>query len=77
MQKVPGLGDIPILGALFRSTQLTKMKQNLVVFIKATIIKDPKKARTLSRRKYNFMRDLQLENYDEENPVAPVLVPFQ
>ncbi len=77
VQKVPGLGDIPILGALFRSTKLTKVKQNLVVFIRATIIKDPVKARALSRRKYNFMRDLQLENYDEDNPITPVLVPFE
>ncbi len=77
VQKVPGLGDIPILGALFRSTKLTKVKQNLVVFIRASIIRDPVKARTLSRRKYNFMRDLQLENYDAENSVTPVLVPFE
>ena len=77
VQKVPGLGDIPILGALFRSTRLTKMKQNLVVFIRATIIKDPDKARALSRRKYNFMRNLQLENYDEEDPITPILAPYQ
>ncbi|MFV2031954.1 MAG: type II secretion system secretin GspD [Gammaproteobacteria bacterium] len=77
VQKIPGLGDIPILGALFRSTKLTKVKQNLVVFIRATIIKDPVKARALSRRKYNFMRDLQLQNYDEEDPITPVLDPFE
>ena len=65
VQKVPFLGDIPILGALFRSTKLTKAKQTLVVFIRATIIKDPDKARALSRRKYNFMRDLQLQYFDE------------
>ena len=77
VQKVPFLGDIPILGALFRSTKLTKAKQTLVVFIRATIIKDPDKARALSRRKYNFMRDLQLQYFDEEDPIIPVLEPFQ
>lgn len=77
VQKVPFLGDIPILGALFRSTKLTKAKQTLVVFIRASIIRDPDKARALSRRKYNFMRDLQLQNFDEEDPIIPVLEPFQ
>jgi len=77
VQKVPFLGDIPILGALFRSTKLTKVKQTLVVFIRASIIRDPDKARALSRRKYNFMRDLQLQNFDEEDPIIPVLEPFQ
>jgi general secretion pathway protein D len=76
-QKVPVLGDIPILGLLFRSTKLTKVKQNLLIFIKATIIKDPKTARALSRRKYNFIRDAQLEFVKEDPPYIPVLDPWE
>ena len=76
-QKVPVLGDIPVLGLLFRASKLTKVKQNLLIFIKATIIKDPVKARSLSRRKYNFMRDAQLEQVEEESPYIPVLDPFE
>ena len=75
-QKVPGLGDIPILGALFRSTTLEKRKRNLLVFIRASIIKDPVKARILSQNKYNFMREEQLSKslkYDSENPVLEQL----
>ena len=75
-QKVPLLGDIPILGALFRYKRETKIKQNLLVFIRANIIKDPNKARFLSSKKYNYIRDLQLEN-SEINPLAPVLVPYE
>ena len=75
-QKIPGLGDIPILGALFRSTKSTKVKQNLLVFIRSTIIKDPEKARTLSLSKYNFMRDLQVEGL-QMDPLGPVLVPYE
>jgi general secretion pathway protein D len=79
VQKVPGLGDIPILGALFRATKLTKVKQNLLVFIRATIIKDPQKARALSRRKYNFMRDAQLISAEgnHESFVPSILVPLE
>jgi len=76
-QKVPGLGDIPIIGLLFRSTQLTKVKQNLLIFIKATIIKDPEKARNLSRRKYEFMRNIQLQQIDEDLKYIPVLDPLE
>jgi len=77
-QKVPGLGDIPFLGALFRYKKSSKVKRNLLVFIRATIIKDPEKAHLLSYRKYNFMRDLQLEAMGGElNQLAPALVPYE
>jgi general secretion pathway protein D len=75
-QKVPLLGDIPYLGALFRYKRETGRKQNLLVFIRSTIIKDPEKARQLSLGKYNFMRDLQLEDL-KYDPMAPVLVPYE
>jgi general secretion pathway protein D len=83
-QKVPFLGDLPIIGALFRSSSVEKGKQNLMIFIRATIIKDPAKARYLSARKYNFLRNLQLENNNRDDPTGdayggfkgPELVPY-
>jgi general secretion pathway protein D len=75
-QKVPILGDIPVLGALFRSTKTSKVKRNLMVFIRATVIKDPDKARIMSMNKYNFMRDLQLDSVGKE-AVGPLLVPYE
>ena len=76
-QKIPFLGDIPFLGALFRSSSNQTVKQNLLVFIRATIIKDPEKARQLSKRKYNFMRDAQLSNIKEGEVGSPVLSPYE
>ena len=75
-QKIPFLGDIPILGALFRSTSTRKTKRNLMVFIRTTIIKDPDKARLLSKKKYNYMRDLQVE-YSKESGVGPAMLPYE
>ncbi|MCK4710683.1 MAG: type II secretion system protein GspD, partial [Gammaproteobacteria bacterium] len=72
-QKVPLLGDIPVIGALFRSRSVIKKKRNLLVFIKASIIKDPVKARVLSRSKYNFFRDEQLLKMEETDTLIPVL----
>lgn len=78
VQKVPGLGDIPFIGQLFRSTKKTNVKQNLLVFLRATIIKDPAIARSLSRRKYNFMRETQLLNYqDQDVNDKAVLAPLE
>ncbi|MCP4876306.1 MAG: type II secretion system secretin GspD [Gammaproteobacteria bacterium] len=78
VQKVPGLGDIPILGALFRYKNYEKKKQNLLVFIRATIIKDPKKARLLSQNKYDFMRNILLESTDHAlDQMGPTLVPYE
>ena len=72
-QKVPVLGDIPFIGALFRSKSVTKTKRNLLIFIKASIIKDPLKARILSHSKYNFMRDEQLSKSEKLDSLNPVL----
>ena len=73
-QKVPGLGDIPVLGALFRAKKTSKKKRNLLVFIRATIIRDPDKARRLSERKYNFIRQEQLQKSEELGELNPVLI---
>ena len=58
-QKVPILGDIPLLGALFRSTTVSKSKQNLMIFLRSTILRDRATADFYTRRKYDRMRDLQ------------------
>jgi len=57
---VPVLCDIPVLGALFRSTSSTKRKRNLMVFIKPTIIRDDGLMNEISQRKYNYVRAAQL-----------------
>ena len=75
-QKIPLLGDIPIIGALFRASSTQKVKRNLMVFIRSTIIKDGAKARLLSQNKYNFMRDLQMNSIGEE-AVGPLMVPYE
>jgi len=41
IRKVPILGDIPLLGALFRRTQKTKVKTELLIFLTPHVAKDP------------------------------------
>ncbi|MFL3655522.1 MAG: type II secretion system secretin GspD [Halioglobus sp.] len=58
-QKVPLLGDIPYLGRLFRSDAERVSKQNLMVFIRTTIIRDNEQLVGASAEKYRYIRDQQ------------------
>jgi general secretion pathway protein D len=64
--KVPLLGDIPVLGKLFTSESTTKSKQNLMVFLRPSILRDYKDAAMVTNEKYNYLRQLQLDKkYDD------------
>jgi general secretion pathway protein D len=65
VQKVPLLGDIPIIGHLFKSTSNTTRKRNLMVFLRPTIISDAKVMNTMAKEKYNFIRADQLRKQEE------------
>lgn len=71
VSKVPLLGDIPIIGNLFKSTSTSKRKRNLMVFIRPTIVRDGVTANKISHRKYNFMRAQQLKRQSEGVPLMP------
>ncbi len=60
-QKVPLLGDIPILGHLFKSTSTNKVKTSLMVFIRPVILRDPATADAYTRQKYSYLRARQLD----------------
>lgn len=53
VSRVPVLGRIPLLGALFRSKSVDKVKSNLMVFLKPTIVSDSAGARSLTEEKFN------------------------
>ncbi|MFZ5844042.1 MAG: type II secretion system secretin GspD [Pseudomonadota bacterium] len=71
VQKVPILGDIPLAGHLFKSQKSTKVKRNLLVFIRPTIIRDAESMSQLSARKYDSMRNVQLEAQDDGINLMP------
>lgn len=56
--KVPLLGDIPLIGALFRSTKETRIKRNLMVFLRPTVVRDGAGLAALSGKKYSDIRVL-------------------
>ncbi len=62
VDKVPLLGDIPLLGRLFRSDASTKRKSNLMVFIHPVILRDRNSADYVTNRKYDYLRARQIES---------------
>jgi general secretion pathway protein D len=56
-QRVPILGSIPFLGALFRVQATDKVKTNLLVFIRPTILRDAATISTETNAKYNLIKE--------------------
>lgn len=70
-RKVPLLGDIPLIGALFRSTSISREKRNLMVFIKPQILHDRDSLANVSAEKYRYMRAAQLLENGDRDRLAP------
>lgn len=78
VDKIPWLGDIPFIGWLFRSTISSTNKSNLMIFLRATIIRDDESMGALSKRKYQLIRKVQQGQRESginlmPNTQAPVL----
>lgn len=71
VSKVPLLGDIPLLGELFTSTNSSKKKRNLMVFIRPSIVRDQTGMSYLSERKYSYMRAYQLQEEQKDIRFMP------
>jgi general secretion pathway protein D len=71
--QVPLLGDIPFIGALFRSEKREKSRSNLMVFLKPTIMRDGESASRLSLDRYDLIRATQ----KDAQPVPNLLLPLK
>jgi len=72
--RVPLLGSIPVVGKLFRTETSSKIKTNLLVFIRATVIREDKVLEGATAEKYKNIRAIQQKNHDAEGGKAiPVL----
>ncbi|CDH44363.1 putative general secretion pathway protein [Candidatus Contendobacter odensis Run_B_J11] len=81
-QKVPLLGDLPLLGGLFRYRNTTKLKRNLMVFLHPVILRDAGQGTLHTDSKYSYIRDQQLAARTREvsllpNVQSPVLKPVE
>jgi general secretion pathway protein D len=59
IEKIPFLGDLPVVGNLFKSRGRSREKTNLMVFIRPTILRSAADARTMTDRRYGYVRGQQ------------------
>jgi general secretion pathway protein D len=70
--RVPGLADIPILGALFRSESRSRSKTNLMVFLRPVVIRDASASDALSSGRYDQMRGIQQDSQPLPSTAMPI-----
>lgn len=71
VQKVPALGDIPLIGNLFRYRSNDHTKQDLMVFLHPKILRDAASEAQVSGEKYNFLRTEQLRMRENSETITP------
>ncbi|WP_426146063.1 type II secretion system secretin GspD [Polaromonas sp. DSR2-3-2] len=81
--KVPGLGDVPVFGNLFKSESRSRKKTNLMVFLRPVVVRDGASTNALSMDRYDLMRTSQQQSQPvnsslvpvNESPVLPAIAP--
>ncbi len=71
-EKVTGLGDIPIIGSLFKSESRRRKKTNLMVFLRPVVVRDAQSTESLSYDRYDIMRVLQKDTQPASSVVVPI-----
>jgi general secretion pathway protein D len=83
VEKVRGLGDIPVLGNLFKYQTRERRKTNLMVFLRPVIVRSKEQSNAIATDRYDFMRATGENSQVKENttllpnygsPVLPALV---
>jgi general secretion pathway protein D len=70
-EKVPVLGDVPVIGNLFKTETRSRKKTNLMVFLRPVVIRDAADSDALSLDRYDLMRGKQ----EVAQPPSSVVVP--
>ncbi|MGZ5181378.1 MAG: type II secretion system secretin GspD [Ramlibacter sp.] len=71
-QKVPGLGDVPVFGNLFKAETRSRNKTNLMVFLRPLVLRDAAQSDELSLDRYDLMRGKQ----EAAQPSNSVMIPI-
>ncbi len=81
VSKVPLLGSIPLLGNLFKHRKQQRVRRNLMVFLRPTILKDQRIMNSVTRGKYQLLKnrhllqtfDMQADDMQRAHPLLPAL----
>ncbi len=80
-EKIPGLGDLPLIGGLFRYSTRQRTKTNLMVFLRPTLLRSAQSADSISRDRYDYILGEQIRARPAPNALpdmgSPTLPPRQ
>ena len=71
-EKVPVLGDVPLVGNLFKAETRARKKTNLMVFLRPVVVRDTASTDTLSLDRYDLMRGAQRDGQPLPNAMVPI-----
>ncbi len=71
-EKIPGIGDVPLIGSLFKTEIRSRKKTNLMIFLRPVVMRDANASEVLSMDRYDLIRNQQLG----QQPAASVMMPI-
>jgi general secretion pathway protein D len=74
IEKVPVLGDVPLLGNFFKSKAKSRTKTNLMIFLRPVILRTAADNRRLTEQRYGYLRSLQADAQPGVEPSIDQLV---
>ncbi|MEO8142638.1 MAG: type II secretion system secretin GspD [Betaproteobacteria bacterium] len=75
VEKVPLLGDLPLVGGLFTYNTRARSKTNLMVFLRPTVLRDAQRADTVTSSRYDYIIGEQRQAATPPSPPLPDLQP--
>ncbi len=70
--QIPGLGDLPFFGSLFKSNSRSRKKSNLMVFLRPVVVRDAASSDRLSMERYEQMLGGMKEAQPESSQATPI-----
>jgi general secretion pathway protein D len=71
VEKVPGLGDIPVIGNLFKYQTRKRTKTNLMVFLRPTVIRSNEQSVNVAGDRYNYIRNAEINVQPTQTMTLP------
>ncbi len=71
VERVPGLGNIPLLGYLFRYQSKRRTKTNLMVFLRPTVVRSNEQSVSVAGDRYDYIRGAQMAVQPTPNALLP------
>ncbi|MGD9945995.1 MAG: type II secretion system secretin GspD [Burkholderiaceae bacterium] len=76
-EKVPGLGDVPFIGQLFRYDSRKRTKTNLLVFLRPVVVRDGADAHGVTADRYDYIRSMRGDSTLRDHWLLPNFKPSE